>query len=322
MTDAEARRLAQAVVDRYPKTYAEELGIRSLETPSGLFQLFVMAMLMSARIGASIAHAAARALFRRRWTTARAMAASSWAERAKVLNEAGNARYDERTSTMLGEDAELLLDRYRGDLRRLRDAAERDPTTERRLLKELKGIGDVGVDIFFREAQRSWTELRPFADRRALKAAKRLGLGPNAEALGELTGDGDDVRPSGRWPGTGRPRRRLRPIDRRGMTGPRRPARARTPGLAGRWPRAARPRPPSTARSWRPTCSSCCPAAWSSTTGPRSSRPWPARPGAPSSSRTSGSCRSGPTAALVAYRARRPTGGQRLRGARRQHVRA
>jgi hypothetical protein len=44
----------------------------------------------------------------------------------------------------------------------------------------------VGVDIFFREAQRSWPELFPFADPRALEAAKRLGLDPDATALSRL----------------------------------------------------------------------------------------------------------------------------------------
>ncbi len=51
------------------------------------------------------------------------MAAASWADRAEVLNGAGYARYDERTSTMLGQTAELLLRDYGGDLRRLRERA-------------------------------------------------------------------------------------------------------------------------------------------------------------------------------------------------------
>ena len=52
--------LVQAVLRRYPHTYAEELGLRSLDTPSRLFRLLVMALLMSARIRASIALEAAR----------------------------------------------------------------------------------------------------------------------------------------------------------------------------------------------------------------------------------------------------------------------
>jgi hypothetical protein len=126
---------------------------------------------------------ATRALAKQGWTTAEKMAATSWEQRTRTLNEAGYARYDESTSRMLGDTAELLLDKYRGDLRQLRAAAERDPQRERTLLKECKGIGDVGADIFCREAQVAWDELFPFADRRALQAAGRLGLDDDAGRL-------------------------------------------------------------------------------------------------------------------------------------------
>jgi hypothetical protein len=99
------------------------------------------------------------------------------------LNEAGYARYDESTSRMLGDTARMLLDRYSGDLRKLREAAERDPVHERALLKQCKGLGDVGVSIFFREVQLVWDELYPFADERALRIAERLGLERDAKAL-------------------------------------------------------------------------------------------------------------------------------------------
>lgn len=186
--------VARAVLQRYPRTYGEELGLRRLNIPSGLFRLLVMALLMSARIRAPIALDAARALSRQKWTTPQRLAEASWADRAHVLNRAGYARYDERTSTMLGSTAQLLLDKYGGDLRRLREEADRDPSVERRLLKEFKGVGDVGVDIFFREVQRSWSELYPFADDRALRAAVRLGLGDDARVLSRLASGDDFVR--------------------------------------------------------------------------------------------------------------------------------
>lgn len=92
---------------------------------------------------------------------------------------------------MLGESADLILERWRGDLRELRGEAERDPGRERRLLKEFKGIGDVGVDIFFREVQGVWQELAPFVDRRALEMAERLGLTADADALARLVPDAE-----------------------------------------------------------------------------------------------------------------------------------
>lgn len=52
----------------------------------------------------------------------------------------------------------------------------------------------MGVDIFFREAQRSWSELFPFADPRALQAAERLGLGSDGTALLRLVDRHDFAR--------------------------------------------------------------------------------------------------------------------------------
>ncbi len=120
------RRISRTLLEHYPRTYGAEVGLGSLGTPSRLFQLLVLSMLMGARIRASVALEAAQALFDHKWTRADRMAAASWEERAGVLNDAGYARFDERTSTMLGEAASMLQDKYSGDLRRLRDKASRD----------------------------------------------------------------------------------------------------------------------------------------------------------------------------------------------------
>jgi endonuclease III len=194
MAKATPAAIVSALLDRYPRTYAEELRVRRLEQPAGLFQVLVMALLMSARIRAHIAANATAALFKQGWTTPARMVDATWEDRTRTLNRAGYARYDERTSTMLGDTATLLLERYRGDLRRLRDQAERDPTTERRLLKDCKGVGDIGVDIYFREVQRAWPELYPFADQRILDTAQDLGLGRDVRRLTRLAQGDDFVR--------------------------------------------------------------------------------------------------------------------------------
>jgi hypothetical protein len=181
------RQIASALLQRYGQTFAEELGFDlTRNTPSPLFRLLCFALLASARISHNIALEAARALARQKWTTARAMAEATWRERADTLNRAGYARYDESTSRMLGDTAQLLLDHYRGDLRNLREEVNRDPAAERRLLKQFKGIGDVGVDIYFREVQIAWEEVYPCADGRVLKAASKLGLGKSASDLARL----------------------------------------------------------------------------------------------------------------------------------------
>jgi len=50
------------------------------------------------------------------------------------VNQAGDARCDEKTSRMLADTSSLLMKRYHGDLRKRREAAERDPARERKLL--------------------------------------------------------------------------------------------------------------------------------------------------------------------------------------------
>lgn len=187
--------VVEALLDRHGTTYAEELGIDLAgNTPSALFRWLCAAILMSARVSSQNAVRAAKALADAGWTTADHMAASSWRDRVKVLNENGYARYDESTSRMLGEDVEILMDRYKGDLRELREKAGREPAAERRLLKEYKGIGDVGADIFCREVQVAWDELHPFADRKSLSSAEKLGLPQSAEALAKLVARDDYPR--------------------------------------------------------------------------------------------------------------------------------
>lgn len=192
---AQHKATAEAVLDRHGRTYAEEIGFDPTRNkPAALFRLLTASLLFSARISAQIAVAAARALAEQGWTTPEKLAASTWQERTRTLNESGYARYDERTATMLGETVELLQDRWKGDLRRLRDEADREPSSERRLLKQFKGIGDAGVDIFFREAQGAWEELHPFVDKRALAGAKALGLPEDGEALAGLVDRADFPR--------------------------------------------------------------------------------------------------------------------------------
>src|SRR5918994_3221109 len=192
---ASQKETARTLLERHGRTFADELGIDiAKNTPAPLFRLLCAATLMSARISSSIAADAARSLAKHGWRSPQKLAGSTWEQRVKALNEAGYARYQERTATMLGDLTDHLLDRYGGDLRRLRDEADHDPEAERKLLKEFKGLGDVGVDIFFREVQVAWGELAPFADKRALDAAGRLKLPKDAAKLAGLVGAGDFPR--------------------------------------------------------------------------------------------------------------------------------
>ncbi|MDW3213772.1 MAG: hypothetical protein R8G01_07245 [Ilumatobacteraceae bacterium] len=196
MSQPPTEQVVEVLLSRHGRTYASQAGIRlDRNTPAPLFRLLVMSLLISARISSDIATDATRALADAGWTTPSSMLDSSWEQRTRVLNRAGYARYDESTSRYLERTTARLTDRYDGDLRRLRDEAGRDPSTEHRLLTEFTGIGAVGAHVFLREVQVLWDELDPYVDDRTLETAGRLGLPSTATGLRRTV---PDVRTFGR----------------------------------------------------------------------------------------------------------------------------
>jgi hypothetical protein len=164
------------LVARYGTTYAAEAGITLRDKPAPLYQLLVLTTLLSVRISAKIAVAAAHEMFRAGWRTAKAMSESTWQQRVDALGRAHYVRYDESTATALGDGARQVLDDCHGDLRRLRPRSDRDVAGLRESLRQFPRIGETGAHIFCREAQAVWPELRPYFDQRARSAARRLGL--------------------------------------------------------------------------------------------------------------------------------------------------
>jgi endonuclease III len=188
-------KLVTALLRLKGQTFADELGINlAKNTPAVLFQHLNMSLLLSARISYRNGLHAARALIKAGLTTPRKMADATWQDRVDVITRHGYKRYDERTSTMLGDTASLLLDKYNGDLRKLRDAANRDVKREHELLQEFSGIGPVGADIFLREVQIVWGEAFPYADKKVLRAAGSLGLPKDASQLARLVPRRDFAR--------------------------------------------------------------------------------------------------------------------------------
>lgn len=183
------RRVVRELVRAHGRTFAEEAGIPLKDTPQPLYRLLVLAHLLSARIRGSIAVDTARALYDAGLRDPRRMADADWQERVDALGRGGYRRYDERTATQLGDAAELLNDRWGGDLRRLRKEADGDVAQLRALLREFPGMGPAGADIFLREAQRVWPEVAPRLDDKALSGARRLGLPEDADRLTDLAED-------------------------------------------------------------------------------------------------------------------------------------
>jgi hypothetical protein len=169
----------RVLLDKAGRTYADEAGITLADKPAPLYRLLVLSTLLSTRIKADIAVAAAREL--KQFGTPRGMVDATWRQRVAALGRAHYVRYDESTATALGDGAALLLDEYGGDLRKLRgdDLAAR--------LRAFPRLGPVGVDIFCREAQDVWPELRPYLDKKALDGAEKVGLPTDPAALAKLT---------------------------------------------------------------------------------------------------------------------------------------
>lgn len=105
----------------------------------------------------------------------------------KVLNENGYARFDESTTDYIRAAAELIDEKYDGDLRRMRAEAG-EPDGILKAVQEVKGIGKMGAAIFAREMQLVWKELYPRADGPALEEAKVLGLPQDQAKLADLAG--------------------------------------------------------------------------------------------------------------------------------------
>ena len=186
--------IARAVLDRYGTTCSDDAGIDPEDAPAPLFQLLVLAQLLSARIGAGIAVAAAVELRSAGWTTPASMRDARRPSVIAALGRAGYRRYDERTATQLREMAELVLDRYGGDLRRLAEAAEKDVERAAALIQEVRGIGPTGAAVFLREAQAVWPWVRPYLDERARAGARRLALPDDPAQLADLVAPADLAR--------------------------------------------------------------------------------------------------------------------------------
>jgi len=177
--------IVRALLDAHGRTYADEAGITLRDRPSPLYQLMVMTLLSSARIGADIAMASTRELLHEGWRTPERMREATWQQRVDALGRGGYRRYDESTSTKLEENAAWLIEEHHGDVRELRPD-DGDTEALMHALTEAPRIGPVGAGIFVREVQGIWPELQPFFDERALDEAERLGLPTDPAELARL----------------------------------------------------------------------------------------------------------------------------------------
>ena len=186
--------LVRTLLRRYGQTFADEAGIQLADRPAPLYQLLVLTNLLSARISAGVAMAAARELFAAGCRTPETTLRAGRRQLVDALGRGHYRRYDESTATELEKGARQCLDRWRGDLRRMRAEADGQVRVLRSLLTEFNGIGPTGADIFVREVQAVWPEYRPYFDRKVDTGAGALGLPTSAAALAGLVKPNDVPR--------------------------------------------------------------------------------------------------------------------------------
>ena len=178
--------IVRELLARHGRLYAEDAGIRLADRPGPLYQLLVLATLLSAQIPAATGVAAARELFAAGYRSPKAMSEASWQDRVDALDRGHYRRYDERTATVLGDSADLLSSKWHGDLRKLRDEAGGDARAIASRLTEFPGIGPAGASIFLREVQDVWPAVAPYVDARVTSGAHRVRIPADRESLAAL----------------------------------------------------------------------------------------------------------------------------------------
>ncbi|KAL8898027.1 MAG: hypothetical protein Q9192_002285 [Flavoplaca navasiana] len=183
--DESMQRTVNKMLTSYGSLPLSDLGLPnpSSANPENVLALVLNAMLTSARISHELAFKSVKCLIEAGYQDIKTLTRSTWEERTDVLTSGGYTRYREKTSTALGDLAQLVVEKYNGDLNHLLSKASSDPTRIRQLIKEIKGIGNVGVDIFFNTAQSIWPCLAPFIDPRSMKTAKQCGIGDDVRAI-------------------------------------------------------------------------------------------------------------------------------------------
>lgn len=181
------RRKIELLLQAFPLTYSEELGIdlRSKKEDE-IFKWFLASVLFGARIGENIVKRTYKEFEKRGLVTPKDILDAGWHLLVDVLDSGGYVRYDFRTASFLLEIMRKLLEEH-GSLGALRRKA-RDEAELVRLLDEFKKVGPTTINIFLRELRDVWG-VNPPLSRFAITAARNLGMIRSPEprrALDEL----------------------------------------------------------------------------------------------------------------------------------------
>ncbi|KAL5002052.1 hypothetical protein BDV10DRAFT_158232 [Aspergillus recurvatus] len=186
----------QKTIEKYGRGPLEGTAIEEKAltgSPDTILAMLIDAMLKSKPMSHELTDRTLKKLVEVGYHDIQKLGDASWEERAMVLKDGGYNRYREQGSTNLGKLVEFVNEKYDGDLNNLIKKAGYDPATTKKLVKEVHGLGDLGVELFFNNVQSVWPTIAPFVDSRSLKTAEDAGLGTDLKAIYEDLGN-DSVK--------------------------------------------------------------------------------------------------------------------------------
>ena len=157
------------------QSYSGEFGL-DLTKPEDRFKWFLASVLFAKRISAETAKETFLYFEQEELTSPDAILQAGWDRLVEVLDSGGYTRYDFSTATNLLGIAKTLKEKY-GSLERLHTESSSPSDLENRL-REFKGVGPVGVNIFLRELRGIWEKAKPHPSPMTVVTAQKIGLDP------------------------------------------------------------------------------------------------------------------------------------------------
>jgi len=179
--------LARRVVAMLGGRYSAALGIDLDAGEAQVERWFVAATLFGARIPARVAEQTFGVLAAAGLARIGQMRHVPSGDLIAMLDAGGYARYDVRTATRLLELAEVINERYDGQVAVIGRRFAAYPAL-RAALEALPGWGPVTVRLFLRELRGVWPGADPPPDERAVAAARHLGVLPARSDAAFLAG--------------------------------------------------------------------------------------------------------------------------------------
>ena len=168
--------------------YSEELGIDlAKRSDAAYFRWFLASLLFGARISETTSKNTYRSFIRHGLSNPQRILNARWDFLVyPVMREGGYVRYDDRKSTQVLRDCEILVANYSGRLSRLHEAARDARDLEERLLA-FYGVGPVTMNIFLRELRPFWAKADPDPLPSVERLAERLSIDLNRYGRKSLT---------------------------------------------------------------------------------------------------------------------------------------